>query len=61
MQEFWLLPCRAACPIKQDMGYKLLYVNGNNNLHNLHRPDQTSKIRLIEEKLHRLMFDVEDV
>jgi len=43
------------------MGYKLLYVNGNNNLHNLHRPDQTSKIRLIEEKLHRLMFDVEDV
>jgi len=25
------------------------------------RPDDTWKVRLIEEDLHRLMFDVEDV
>lgn len=39
----------------------LSYVNGDNNLENLRRPDQTWKVRLIEEEFQRLMFDVEDV
>ena len=45
----------------QDMEYDIVYVNGDNNLENLRRPDQTWKVRLIEEDFHRLMFDVQDV
>jgi len=37
------------------------YVNGDNNLENLRRGDQTWKVRLIEEEFGRLMFDVEEV
>ena len=44
-----------------DMEYDLVYVNGDNNLENLRRPDQTWKVRLIEEEFQRLMFDVQDV
>ncbi len=32
-----------------------------NNLENLRRPDQTWKVRMIEEEFKRLMFDVTDV
>ena len=39
----------------------VFYVNGDNNLENLRRLDQTWKVRLIEEEFKRLMFDVEDV
>ena len=45
----------------RDLEYDLVYVNGDNNLENLRRPDQTWKVRLIEEEFHRLMFDVEGV
>jgi adenine-specific DNA-methyltransferase len=45
----------------RELVYDLFYVNGDNNLENLRRPDQTWKVRLIEEEFHRLMFDVEDV
>lgn len=45
----------------QDQEYDLVYVNGDNNLENLRRPDQTWKVRLIEEEFRRLMFDVQDV
>lgn len=45
----------------RDLEYDLVYVNGDNNLENLRRPDQTWKVRLIEEEFHRLMFDVQDV
>lgn len=45
----------------RDLEYDLVYVNGDNNLENLRRPDQTWKVRLIEEEFHRLMFDVKDV
>ena len=41
--------------------YDLFYVNGDNNLENLRRGDQTWKVRLIEEEFGRLMFDVQDV
>ena len=41
--------------------YDLFYVNGDNNLENLRRTDQTWKVRLIEEEFQRLMFDVKDV
>lgn len=41
--------------------YDVFYINGDNNLENLRRPDQTWKVRLIEEEFQRLMFDVEDV
>jgi adenine-specific DNA-methyltransferase len=45
----------------RDLEYDLVYVNGDNNLENLRRADQTWKVRLIEEEFQRLMFDVEDV
>jgi len=45
----------------QDQEYDVIYVNGDNNLENLRRGDQTWKVRLIEEEFGRLMFDVQDV
>ncbi len=45
----------------RDQEFDLIYVNGDNNLENLRRPDETWKLRLIEEDFHRLMWDVEDV
>ncbi|QGJ68654.1 Type III restriction-modification system methylation subunit [Planctomycetales bacterium 10988] len=45
----------------KDQEYDLIYVNGDNNLENLRRGDQTWKVRLIEEEFGCLMFDVEDV
>ena len=44
----------------REMVYDIFYVNGDNNLENLRRPDQTWKVRLIEEEFQRLMFDVGD-
>jgi adenine-specific DNA-methyltransferase len=43
----------------RDMEYDLVYVNGDNNLENIRRPDETWKVRLIEEEFVRLMFDTE--
>lgn len=45
----------------RDAEFDIIYVNGDNNLENLRRPDETWKVRLIEEDFKRLMFDVEDV
>jgi adenine-specific DNA-methyltransferase len=45
----------------RDMEFDVIYVNGDNNLENLKRPDETWKVRLIEEEFKRLMFDVQDV
>jgi adenine-specific DNA-methyltransferase len=45
----------------RDMEFDLIYVNGDNNLENLKRPDETWKVRLIEEEFKNLMFDVEHV
>ncbi len=45
----------------RDQEYDLIYINGDNNLENLRKEDETWKVRLIEEEFGRLMFDVEDV
>jgi adenine-specific DNA-methyltransferase len=45
----------------KDMEFDLIYVNGDNNLENLKRDEDTWKVRLIEEEFARLMFDVQDV
>lgn len=45
----------------KDMEFDLIYVNGDNNLENIRRTDETWKVRLIEEDFQRLMFDVEDI
>jgi adenine-specific DNA-methyltransferase len=45
----------------KDMEFDLIYVNGDNNLENLRRDEDTWKVQLIEEHFHRLMFDVRDV
>ncbi|MDO9226179.1 MAG: site-specific DNA-methyltransferase [Pseudomonadota bacterium] len=45
----------------RDREFDLIYVNGDNNLENLRRPDETWKVRLIEETFHTLMFAVEEV
>ncbi len=39
-----------------DGEYALIYVNGDHHLDNLRRPDQTWKVRLIDEEFPRLMF-----
>jgi len=44
----------------RDSEFDLIYVNGDNNLENLRREDETWKVRLIEDEFHRLMFDVKD-
>lgn len=41
----------------KDSEFDLIYVNGDNNLENLRQPDDTWKVRLIEENFHRLMFE----
>jgi adenine-specific DNA-methyltransferase len=45
----------------RDREFDIIYTNGDNNLENLRRPDETWKVRLIEESFQRLMFDVQDV
>jgi adenine-specific DNA-methyltransferase len=43
----------------KDYEFQLIYVNGDNNLENLKTPNDSWKVRLIEEDFHRLMFDTE--
>ncbi|MEX2527035.1 MAG: DNA methyltransferase [Gemmatimonadota bacterium] len=43
----------------KDSEFDLIYVNGGNNLENLKTPEDTWKVRLIEEDFHRLMFAAE--
>ena len=45
----------------KEQEYDVIYVNGDNNLENLKKPDQAWKVRLIEEEFLRRMFDVQDV
>jgi adenine-specific DNA-methyltransferase len=45
----------------RDAEFDVIYVNGDNNLENLRRPDETWKVRLIEEEFLSRMFDVRDV
>jgi adenine-specific DNA-methyltransferase len=45
----------------KDSECDLIYVNGGNNLENLKSPDDTWKVRLIEEYFHRLMFEMQGV
>ena len=45
----------------KDSEFDLIYTNGSNNLENLKAPDDTWKVRLIEEDFHRLMFEAEGV
>jgi adenine-specific DNA-methyltransferase len=45
----------------KDFEFDVIYVNGSNNLENLKAPDDTWKVRLLEEEFHRLMFATEDV
>ncbi|MGB6848666.1 MAG: site-specific DNA-methyltransferase, partial [Thermoanaerobaculia bacterium] len=45
----------------KDSEFDLIYVNGDNNLENLKTPEDTWKVRLIEEDFHRLMFEEERV
>ena len=41
----------------RDMEFDLIYVNGDNHLENSRRPDETWKVRLIENEFQRLMFE----
>jgi adenine-specific DNA-methyltransferase len=43
----------------KDTEFGLIYVNGGNNLENLKAPDDTWKVRLIEDDFQRLMFATE--
>ena len=40
---------------------EVLYVNGDNNLENLRKPDEHWEVRLIEEEFQTRMFDTRDV
>lgn len=41
----------------KDSEFDLIYVNGDNNLENVRRPDEQWKVRRIDDEFHRLMFD----
>jgi adenine-specific DNA-methyltransferase len=41
----------------RDKEFDLIYVNGDNNIENLRRDDETWKVQLIEERFLTLMFD----
>lgn len=41
--------------------FDVIYVNGDNNLENLRKENDTWKVRLIEESFLRSMFDVKDI
>ncbi len=45
----------------RDAEFDVIYVNGDNNLENLRRKDETWKVRLTEEEFLRRMFDVREV
>ncbi len=45
----------------KDLEFAVIYVNGDNNLENLKRADETWKVRRTEDEFKRLMFDVQDV
>jgi adenine-specific DNA-methyltransferase len=45
----------------KDMEFAFIYVNGDNNLENLKRGDETWKVRRTEDEFKRLMFDVQVV
>jgi adenine-specific DNA-methyltransferase len=45
----------------KDMEFAVIYVNGDNNLENLKRADETWKVRRTEDEFKRLMFDMQDV
>ncbi len=44
----------------KDREFDLIYVNGTNNLENLKAPDDTWKVRLIEDEFHGLMFEASE-
>lgn len=44
----------------KDSEFDLIYVNGDNNLENLKAPDDTWKVRLIEEDFFNLMFQTKN-
>lgn len=44
----------------RDTEFDLIYVNGDNNLQNLRRDDESWKVRLIEEEFARLMWDTQN-
>ncbi len=44
----------------RDMLFDVVYVNGDNHLENARRPDETWKVRLIEEEFLRAMFEMAD-
>ena len=44
----------------KDQEFDVIYVNGDNNLENLRKPDQTWKVRLIEEEFKRLIFSLQE-
>jgi adenine-specific DNA-methyltransferase len=39
----------------------VIYINGDNNLENVRKPDERWEVRLIEEEFQKLMFDAQDV
>jgi len=42
-----------------DSEFDFIYVNGDNNLQNLRKNEETWKVRLIEEEFHKRMFETE--
>lgn len=44
----------------RDVEFDVVYVNGDNHLENARGPDETWKVRLIEDEFRRLMFETAD-
>lgn len=56
--DAWFKKCKYSTA---DSEFDVIYVNGDNNLENLRRDDQTWKVRLTEAEFQKRMFDVQDV
>lgn len=56
--DSWFKKCKYST---LDAEFDVIYVNGDNNLENLRRDDQTWKVRLTEAEFQKRMFDVQDV
>ncbi len=61
MLDCWLKRKQIKTTERVGIDYDIIYVNGDNNLENLRRADETWKVRLIEEEFKRLMFEGKDV
>lgn len=56
MLDEWFIELKAS---NNDFKYRIIYVNGSNNLMNLRKEEEKWDVRLIEEEFHKKMWEVQ--